>query len=154
FYANAAQVELLDRTLELLPELKVVMNHLGFCPNMSDEITIDDDLRPRFSVTIPPDSLEAVTRVAQRKHVYVHFSGMYAFSQEPYPYPGMAAMVEPIFAAFGPERLLMASDYPWIYRNPGYPETLALLDEHLPDLSDEERDLIRGGNAARLFSFS
>lgn len=154
FYADAAQVDLLDRTLELLPELTVVMNHLGFCPSISSEMTIDDDLRPQFSVSIPPDSLEAVQRVSQREHVYVHFSGMYAFSRESYPYPEMAAMVGPIYEAFGPERILMASDYPWIYRNPGYPETLALVDEHLPDLSAEDRSLIRGGNAARLFSFS
>lgn len=154
FYANVDQVELLDRTLELLPELTVVMNHMGFCPNISDEMVIDEDLRPRFSVSIPPDSLEVVERIARRKHVYVHFSGMYAFSQEPYPYPEMAAMVGPIYEAFGAERILIASDYPWIYRNPGYPETLALVDEHLPDISAHERSLIRGGNAARLFSFS
>lgn len=154
FYANVQQVELLDRTLDLLPDLVVVMNHLGFCPNIWDEIVIDDDLRPRFDIALPPDSLDVVATLASRDNVYVHLSGMYAFSHEPYPYSDLQPVVDRLYQAFGSQRLLMASDYPWIYRNPGYPETLALVDHFLPDLSPAQRTAIRGGNAERLFTFS
>lgn len=153
FYANVGQVELLDRTLALLPDLVVVMNHLAFCPNIWDEIAIDEDLRPHFDIDLPPDSLEVVAKLAARENVYVHLSGMYAFSKEPYPHPDLQTVVDRIHAAFGSERLLMASDYPWINVNPGYAETLALVDHYLPDLSSAERDAIRGGNAERLFTF-
>jgi predicted TIM-barrel fold metal-dependent hydrolase len=153
FYANVQQVELLDRVLELLPDLVVVMNHLGFCPDIWDEIAIDDDLRPHFDISLPPDSLDVVSRLARRENVYVHLSGMYAFTQEPYPYPDLQPVVDRVHGAFGSERLLMASDYPWIRENPGYAETLALVDRFLPDLAEAERVAVRGGNAARLFSF-
>ena len=153
FYSNTGQVELLDRVLGLLPELVVVMNHLGFCPNIWDEIAIDDDLRPRFDIELPPDSLDVVTRLARRENVYVHLSGMYAFTHEAYPYPDLQPVVDRIHSAFGSDRLLLASDYPWIRENPGYAETLALVDHYLRDLPDAERDAIRGGNAERLFRF-
>jgi predicted TIM-barrel fold metal-dependent hydrolase len=153
FYSNVQQVELLDRVLELLPNLVVVMNHLGFCPDIWDEITVDDDLRPGFDIPLPPDSLDVVTRLARRDSVYVHLSGMYAFTGEPYPYPDLQPIVDRIHGAFGSEKLLMASDYPWIKNNPGYAETLALVDHYLPDLPVAERDAIRGGNAAKLFDF-
>lgn len=153
FYANVQQVELLDRVLESLPDLVVVMNHLGFCPDIWDEIRIDEDLRPRFDIPLPPDSLDAVSRLARHENVYVHLSGMYAFTQEPYPYPDLQPVVDRIHGAFGSDRMLMASDYPWIKKNPGYVETLALVDHFLPALTEAERGAIRGGNAERLFSF-
>ncbi len=153
FYANVAQVELLDRILGVLPDLVVVMNHLGFCPDIWDEIRIDDDLRPRFDIPLPPDSLDVVSRLAAHDNVYVHLSGMYAFTQEEYPYRDLQPVIDQVHGAFGSDRLLLASDYPWIQRNPGYAETLALIDEFLPDLSKDERQAIRGDNAARLFDF-
>ena len=153
FYANVQQVELLDRVLELLPDLPVVMNHLGFCPDIWDEIAIDDDRRPRFDIPLPPESLDVITRLARRENVYVHLSGMYAFTHEQYPYPDLKPVVDRIHGAFGSEKLLLASDYPWIQHNPGYAETLALVDDYLPDLAPAERDAIRGGNAEKLFSF-
>ena len=153
FYANVGQVGLLDRTLELLPDLVVVMNHLGFCPDIWDEIVIDDDRRPHFDIALPPDSLDAVTGLARHPNVYVHLSGMYAFTHEAYPYTDLQAVVDRIHGAFGSDRLLMASDYPWIHPNPGYSETLALIDHFLPGLPSVERDKIRGGNAERLFTF-
>jgi len=154
FYANVGQVRLLDRALDLLPDLVVVLNHLGFCPDIWDEIAIDDDLRPRFDIALPPDSLDAVTELARHPNTYVHLSGMYAFTHEAYPYADLQPVVDRIHGAFGSQRLLMASDYPWIFRNPGYPETLALVDHFLPGLAPAERADIRGGNAERLFTFA
>ena len=43
------QVLLLDRVLDHLPDLTVVVNHLGFCPSIWDEIRADEWGRPRFN---------------------------------------------------------------------------------------------------------
>ncbi|MCQ3803690.1 MAG: amidohydrolase family protein [Acidimicrobiia bacterium] len=154
FYATEEQVLLLDRVLDHLPELTVVINHLGFCPSIWDEIRADEWGRPRFSLALPPKSLQTIEVIAARPNVYVHLSGQYAFTHEPYPHPDLQSTVDAIHGMFGAERMLWASDYPWIAVEPGYPEQLALVDHYLPDLSAADRDAIRGGNAMRLFDFS
>ncbi len=154
FYATEEQVLLLDRVLDHLPDLTVVINHLGFCPSIWDEIRADEWGRPRFNLTLPPKSLETIEVIAARPNVYVHLSGQYAFTQEAYPHPDLQSTVDAIYGMFGSDRMLWASDYPWISAEPGYPEQLALVDHYLPDLSEAQRKAIRGGNALALFDFS
>ena len=154
FYGPPDQVRLLDGCLDLLPGLEVVMNHLGFLPDIHMELRIDEDRRPRFDISLPPDGLELVEALAA-KHpsVYVHFSGHYAFTGAAYPYRDLQEVVDRIYAAFGADRMLMASDWPWIRDNPGYAETLAIVDHLLPGVTGEERAMIRGGTAMSLFDF-
>lgn len=154
FYGPVDQLGLLDGCLDLLPGLKVVLNHLGFLPNMNAELRIDDDRRPQFDVTLPPVGLSLVEDVAARHpSVYVHFSGHYAFSGQPHPYRDLQEVVDRVYRAFGADRMLMASDWPWIKDNPGYTEVLSVVDHLLPDISPRERDAIRGGTAMSLFRF-
>ena len=154
FYGPADQVALLDGCLELLPSLKVVLNHLGFLPNMHLELRVDDYGRPQFDMELPPAGLEIVEALAA-KHpsVHVHFSGHYAFSGAPYPYRDLQETTDRIYAAFGADRMLMASDWPWIRDNPGHVETLGVVDHLLGGISAAERDMIRGGTAMSLFNF-
>ena len=155
FYGSPDQVEILDEAMRLLPGLKVVLNHLGFCPSIWMELTIDDFKRPRFDIPLPPDSLELIEQLAadHPDHLYVHLSGQYAFTQTPYPYPDLQEVVARIYRAFGAHRMLNASDWPWIKINPGHGEVLALVDHYLPDITPEERAAIRGGTATSLFDF-
>ncbi len=154
FYGPAEQLALLDGCLRLLPGLKVVLNHLGFLPDMHQELRVDGYGRPHFDMALPPAGLEAVEALAaDHPSVYVHFSGHYAFSGAAYPYRDLQETTERIYAAFGAERMLMASDWPWIRDNPGYPETLGVVDQLLGGISAAERDMIRGGTAMSLFNF-
>lgn len=155
FYGPPDQVALLDGCLDLLPGLLVVLNHQGFLPDMHAELQIDSDSRPHFDVVLPPFELAQVEALAAKhRSVHVHFSGHYAFSAEPWPYRDLQEVADRLFAAFGANRMLMASDWPWIRDNPGYAETLAVVDHLLPDISNDDRDMIRGGTAMRLFNFS
>lgn len=155
FYASPDQVRVLDAVMQRLPGLQVVLNHLGFCPDIWMELEIDDDRRPRFDIPLPPDSLELIEEMADRhdEHLYVHFSGHYAFSQAPYPYMDLQVTSQRVFEAFGADRVMVASDWPWIQDNPGHAETLAVIDHLLPDLSDAERAAAKGGTATSLFRF-
>lgn len=154
FYGPPPQIRALDKCLELLPELNVVLNHLAFLPDMEAELRIDEFGRPRFNIDLPPTGLELVEEVAQ-KHASLHvlFSGHYAFSGEDYPYEDLTDVVRRIHAVFGADRMMMASDWPWIREKPGYQETLSLVDHLLPDISPDERNAIRGGTALSLFDF-
>jgi len=65
----------------------------------------------------------------------------------------MAPVTQRLFKIFGPERMLWASDFPWILEVPGYEEQLNLVEILLPDQTQKELNLIKGGNAERLFRF-
>ena len=141
-----------DRVLERLPDLVAVFNHCGFMVSL-DNLSIDQHARPHFEVQIPPPTLDLLERVGERPNTYVHFSGQYAFSHDPYPYPDMDPVTQRLYKIFGPERMLWASDFPWILEVPGYEEQLNLVEILLPDQTQKELNLIKGGNAERLFRF-
>lgn len=152
FYASLEQLPLLERMLEEVPALSVVLNHLGF--PKPDDYTVDSHGRPTIESELPPPSLGAVERLAAYPGVNVSVSGEYAFSRRPHPHTDLNPVVERIFAAYGAERMLWASDYPWIAQEPGYEPQLALVDSYLPDLGPEERAAILGGNARQLFGLT
>lgn len=154
FYGDEVQVQALDLVMRKLPSLQVVMNHLGFLPDFHAEMKIDEHVRPHFDVDLPPVGLPVVEKLAsEHENVFVHFSGHYAFTKQPYPYMDLQLVAQRLLAAFGAQRMMMASDWPWIQSEPGYPEILAVLDQHLPTLSPADRTMIRGGTALRLFRF-
>lgn len=147
FYSSPDQLRLLPRVLEELPHLKVVLNHLGFCQT---EILTDEWARPRISTDIPPSTLPQVLSMAGYPQVAVHFSGHYAFSQDPFPYWDLQNISMDLLTAFGADRLLWASDWPWIAEMPGYAALSDVVQLHLPSLSETERGQVLGGNAARI----
>jgi L-fuconolactonase len=150
FYGGRAQMELLERVLGALPELTVVLNHLGYWPSA---LSIDEHGRPRFSRPYSHDNLGATLGLARFARVHVLFSGLYAFARRPWPYEDVRPVSEALLEAFGPGRLLLATDFPWTAAQPGYTQTLRTLDAQLPDLGAQERSRIRGANAADLFDF-
>lgn len=150
FYGSPEQLGLLGGVLARLPDLVVVLNHLGFC---QQGYLRDEHGRPRIPTKLPPPTLPAVVAYAAHPNVYVHFSGEYAFSRLPFPYPDLTATVRAVHAAYR-RRMLWASDYPWIVREPGYGPQLDLVDSYLPDLPTGEREAIMGGTARDLFGFA
>ena len=150
FYGARAQMELLGRVLVALPELTVVLNHLGYWPSA---LSIDEFGRPRFGHPYSQDNLAAVVALAQFSRAYVLFSGLYAFARRPWPYDDLRPVTAGILEAFGPRRMLLATDFPWTAAEPGYPQTVHTLDEHFPDLPAIDRSLLRGANSADLFGF-
>jgi L-fuconolactonase len=150
-YVDAEELTLLSLVLDRLSGLRVVLNHLGWA--LPPEFQIDDLGRPNIRGPIPPPTLPTVLDLARYDAVHVMFSGEYAFSQEDFPYSDVAGVVRAIYEAYGPDRMLWASDYPWIKQEPGYGPQLSLVDHYLPGISPQERSAIMGGTAARLFDF-
>jgi predicted TIM-barrel fold metal-dependent hydrolase len=148
FYGGRGQMELLAQALERLPELTVVLNHLGFWPTA---FRADEHGRPRFDSTYGDENLEAVCALARFPRVYVLLTGMYAFAREPAPYGDLRPVTAALLSAFGPDRVLLGSDFPWILEKPGYRGTIAAVDAHLVGLDEADRARVRGGNATELF---
>lgn len=149
FYSDEVQLRALAGVVERFPDLTVVLNHLGFCQS---GFACDEWGRPRIATQIPPATFTITEGLARHSNVVVLFSGHYAFSQQEYPYADMRVVSERLLQAFGPNRLMWASDWPWIKEHPGYRELIDLVDVHLPGLSEDEKDLVLGGNAARILT--
>tara|TARA_B100000029_G_scaffold507851_1_gene593411 strand:+ start:1940 stop:2809 length:870 start_codon:yes stop_codon:yes gene_type:complete len=152
FYGESTQVALLPNVLDILPDLTIVFNHCGFMVSLSN-LAVDEYGRPRFTTEVPPHTLDLLGQLADRQNTYVHFSGQYAFSHDEYPYKDMLPVAKHLYQTFGAERMMWASDFPWIEKYPGYQQQLDIVDYLLPDLDETEREKIRGGTADSLFYF-
>lgn len=147
-YLPPGQLPLLREALRLVPDLRVVLNHLGFTPH---DMRVDEHRRPRFAEGLPDAVLGEVLRLADWPGVSVLLSGQYALSQCSVPYPDLFAPIRTLAAGFGTERLLWASDYPWTRDVPGYAALPDLVTEALPGLTARQRADVLGGNARRMF---
>ena len=147
-YLAPDQLPLLLELPTAVEGLTVVLNHLGFFP---EGMRVDAYGRPSFDDGLLPEGVEAVLGLARHPGMRMMISGQYALSREPYPHADLDGLIRRSVEAFGPERCLWGSDFPWIAPEPGYPETVALVERALPDLNATELAAIRGGTALDLF---
>jgi L-fuconolactonase len=147
-YLPPEQLPLLEQLPEAVPDLRVVLNHLGFCPH---DMRVDEHGRPWFADPFPPERVAAVRRLARARETFLMLSGQYALSREPPPYRDLDGVIAELADAYGAERMLWASDWPWIDAVPGYGALLELPERCLPGASPSELAAVRGGTALRLF---
>jgi predicted TIM-barrel fold metal-dependent hydrolase len=148
-YLTPDQRPLLEQLPAAVPDLAIVLNHLGFFPH---DMRVDAHRRPAFDHPFPPAHVESGLRLARHSNVYLMFSGQYALSREGPPYHDLDPVVRRLADAFGAERMLWASDYPWTRDVPGYATLLDLAAASLPHASAAELEALHGGTALRLFS--
>jgi len=149
-YTGSAHISGVELLIAAFPTVAVSIDHLGVMPTTPN--TPDQWGRPRFAgEPLPPTIYPRVLALAQYPNVYVKISGEYAFSKVPWPYGDMKPMVQDIYQTFGAERMMWCSDSPWIAVEPGYRKLVDLLDIHLPDISPEEKDMIMGGTARKIW---
>ncbi len=151
-YPRSGEAHLVPFLLEAFPQVRVVFNHLFICPGKG-KFSIDAKGRPRVDTPVPPMTRYATMRLNQYENVTGHLSGQYAFSREPWPYRDLAGWHSQLLRAFGANRLMWATDFPWIAEDPGYGPLTRLMDELLPDLTEHERADIMGGTAQRFLRF-
>ena len=98
-----------------------------------------------------PETVAGLKRLARHKQVNVKVSGFYKFGDKKAPYNDLAPMVRQMIDAFGPDRLMWASDCPYQLSNGNtYPDALSLIREEM-GLSATERAAILRGTAERVF---
>ena len=147
-YPPPDQLSLLLELPREVEGLTVVLNHLGFFP---EAMRVDELGRPAFDEPLVPERVEAVLGMSRHPGVVMMISGQYALSGAPYPHPDLDELIGRSVEAFGPERCMWGSDFPWIEREPGYAETLALVERALPGIGADDLAAIRGSTALRLF---
>ena len=120
---------------EALPELTVVVDHLGKPPHG----------RPEFA-----EWRQVLAGVAARPNTVAKVSGLQV--------PGVlftADVLRPAWEAalelFGPDRLIWGSDWPMTLLTDGYAATWEVLSALLADQTPDERQMILAGTASRVY---
>jgi predicted TIM-barrel fold metal-dependent hydrolase len=145
-FTGGDQIACVEMLVAAFPQVPISLDHLGVMP--TTPCRVDRWGRPRSDdEPLPPAAFPRILAMARFPNVYVKVSGEYAVSKVPWPYADMKPMVEQIYRAYGPERMMWCTDSPWILEEPGYQKLVDLLDCHLPSLSQEEKDQIMGGAA-------
>ena len=99
-----------------------------------------------------PETVAALTRLARHPNVYVKVSGFYKFGDQMPPYDDLVPMIRAVIDAFGPDRLMWASDCPYQLNNGNtYSDALALIRSGMQGLSDHDRRAILRDTAAKVF---
>ena len=158
-YPHLGEYELVDKVAARLPELKVVYNLLGFPhPEDGDYYELDEDGLPRITRwkmpgDFPDEARETLLESGARDNTYMLWGVHWQYSSEHYPYGDLAEHGRDLVEAFGADHVAFMTDWPWMVDEPGYEACLEMIDEHVPDLSESEREDIMGGTAAEMLGF-
>jgi len=127
----------LDQMCQQFPQTPVVIDHM--C---------------RIGVTgqIVEADMKALCAMAKHKTVTVKVSAFYALGQKKAPYRDLAPLIKRLFEAFGPERLMWASDAPFqVVDGHTYKASIDLIQSGLDFLKANDQDWLLRKTAEKVF---
>ena len=137
---NPDALPLLERMCRRWPETPLVVDHFG-------RIGIDGRIRDQ--------DLRNLCRLARFPQVYVKVSAYYALGRKQPPYTDLLPMFRRVYEAFGPQRLMWASDCPFQVQNGHtYRDSIDLVLKHAEFLSHQDRLWILRKTAQKVYFFS
>ena len=96
--------------------------------------------------------LNELCALAKHSNVHVKISAFYAFGAKQPPYLEQAPKIKRLYEAFGPERLMWASDCPYQLENGNtYAASIALVRDQLDFLTNDDKDLLLRRTAQKVF---
>ena len=117
------------------PDLTVVIDHMADCP-------IDR-----------PDLLLKLTALKRYPKVFVKISHTWAVSKEGFPFRDAFPMVQSLYEAFGPQRLMWGTDWPVSKRHASYAQTLAVVRDAMTFLNRDDKRWILSKTIERVWPF-
>ncbi len=134
---DAKYLPSVDRMCREHPDTPVVIDHFA-------RIGIDGVVREH--------DIQALCNLARHRKVSVKTSAFYALGKKQAPYTDLLPMIRRLLDAFGPERLMWASDGPFqVVNGHHYGPSINLILKHYPDLSAGDRQWLLRKTAARVF---
>jgi predicted TIM-barrel fold metal-dependent hydrolase len=124
------------------PEMPVILDHLG----RGGEGT--------------PEEFANVLKLAKLPRVYMKFANIASSSKQKYPYADVKPLVHKAYDAFGPQRMIWgyfghdASGAEGGFSMAAFGKDLELFEQMFDFAKEEDRQLIRGGNALKLYGWS
>jgi predicted TIM-barrel fold metal-dependent hydrolase len=134
---NPADIHHVDALCKRFPETTVVVDHFA---------------RVGVSDTIEAGRLNALCGLAKHPKAHVKTSAFYALGKKTPPYKDLIPMIRKVVDAFGPERLMWASDCPYqVQDEHDYESSLALIRDHIDFLSDRDKRWMLSKTAEKVF---
>jgi predicted TIM-barrel fold metal-dependent hydrolase len=130
-------LESVDRMCARYPDTPVVIDHFA---------------RIGAGGVIRDSDVKKLCGLAAHKNVHVKVSAFYALGQKRAPYTDLVPMIRSLVESYGPQRLMWASDSPFqVEDGHRYQSSIALVQEHLPFLSNADREWLLGRTAGAVF---
>lgn len=126
----------LSKACQKFPETPVVIDHL---------------CRIGVSGKIDPADVKALCDMARHKKVTVKVSAFYALGRKKPPYLDLGPMIKQVYDAFGPERLMWATDCPYQVVDHTYQQSIDLILHGLDFLTAADKEWILRKTAERVF---
>lgn len=133
------------QVVQTLPGLSIVIEHLASLGRPAGE-------------PYPADVIERVLALARFPNLTIKVPGLGEFCRratpvkEPFPFvEPIPPLLDQVYAAFGPERMMWGSDFPPVSGREGYANALRFPMELLAPKGQAARDQVFGATAQRIF---
>jgi predicted TIM-barrel fold metal-dependent hydrolase len=121
--------------IEKLPDLTVVIDHMADCP-------IDR-----------PAELEKLIALRRYPKVFVKISHTWSISKQAYPWLDAQEYVKRLHQAFGPQRLMWATDWPIIEGYSTYDKALRVVRDEMKFINSDDRQWMLSKTIERVWPF-
>jgi predicted TIM-barrel fold metal-dependent hydrolase len=114
-------------------------------------VAIDHIARIGAAGPIREEDVTALCELARYPKVKVKVSAFYALGAKKPPHLDLASMIRRLYDAFGPKRLIWASDCPFQLDNETYKDSISLIADRLDFLSTDDKDWMLRRSAEESF---
>ena len=119
-----------------LPDTPVIIDHLSL---IGDNGIIEQN------------ESDSLTSLARHSNIKVKVSAFYALGEKKPPHDDLSDLIRQVFMAYGPDRLMWASDCPFQVDDESYDDSVALIRDRLDYLSGDDREWILTKTAEQSF---
>jgi len=117
-------------------------------------VVIDHLARIGGTNPIRDEEVSQLCALASHPRVSVKVSTFYALGEKKPPYLDLAEMIRRVFEAYGPERLMWASDCPYqLGTGHTYEDSISLVRDRLDFVGDGDREWLLRKTAERVYFF-
>jgi len=117
------------------PDLTIVIDHMADSP-------IDK-----------PEELEKLLALKRYPHLFVKISHTWSLSKEKFPFKDTWPQVKRIYDAFGPQRLMWATDWPIVNSRANYTQALAVVKDEMDFFNADDKSWILSKTCERVWPF-
>lgn len=135
----------LRQAVEALPDVAIIIEHLG---------------RVNENEPQPYATYKKILALAKHPNTYIKVGGIGELCErphpfrQPFPFQSVPPFIRMAYDAFGPSRMMWASNFPPCSHDEGYRNTIGYLQEHLAAFCSEgDKEWIFGKTALSLYKF-
>ncbi len=131
---------------ELLPGIGALCAQFPQTP-----VVIDHMARIGMNGSVRSRDVDALCGLAKYPRSMVKISAFYALGRKRPPHDDLAPLIQALHGAYGSSRLMWGSDSPFQLMHETYRDSITLVRDRLPFLSNVDKEQILRGSAERLF---